>query len=117
MWFGRITKHDKKIKDVEKALITSISMEPFTNYKGIELYQLYRGSYYIKKLLTIRREDTFTLQPAKENYWKNALYKEETLNLSYEKYVNTIQTNGLLTCVKTLRCRTVAYVFVTTHVA
>ena len=32
----RITKHDKKIKDVEKALLTSISMEPFTNYEGIE---------------------------------------------------------------------------------
>ena len=45
----------------------------------IELYQLYRRSYYIKKLLTIRRENTFTLQPTKENYWKNALYKEETL--------------------------------------
>ena len=32
----RITKHDKKIEDVEKALLTSISMEPFTNYEGIE---------------------------------------------------------------------------------
>ena len=32
----RITKHDKKIKDVERALLTSISMEPFTNYEGIE---------------------------------------------------------------------------------
>ena len=36
MWFGRITKQGKKIKDVEKALLTSISMEPFTNYEGIE---------------------------------------------------------------------------------
>ena len=44
----------------------------------IELYQPYRKSYYIKKLLTIRREDTFTLQPTKENYWKNSLYREET---------------------------------------
>ena len=32
----RITKYDKKIKDVEKALLTSISMEPFMNYEGIE---------------------------------------------------------------------------------
>ena len=32
----RITKHDKKIEDVEKTLLTSISMEPFTNYEGIE---------------------------------------------------------------------------------
>ena len=32
----RIVKHDKKIKDVEEALLTSISMEPFTNYEGIE---------------------------------------------------------------------------------
>ena len=32
----RITKHDKKIKDIKKALLTSISMEPFTNYEGIE---------------------------------------------------------------------------------
>ena len=32
----RITKHDKKIEDVEKTQLTSISMEPFTNYEGIE---------------------------------------------------------------------------------
>ena len=32
----RITKHDKKIEDVEKTLLTSISMEPFTNYEGTE---------------------------------------------------------------------------------
>ena len=32
----RIVKHDKKIKDVEETLLTSISMEPFTNYEGIE---------------------------------------------------------------------------------
>ena len=32
----RITKHDKKIEHVEKTLLTSISMEPFTNYEGIE---------------------------------------------------------------------------------
>ena len=44
----------------------------------IELYQPYKRSYYIKKPLMIQREDTFTLQPTKENYWKNALYREET---------------------------------------
>ena len=32
----RIVKHDKKIKDVEETLLTSISMEPFTVYEGIE---------------------------------------------------------------------------------
>ena len=32
----RIEKHNKKIKDVEEKLITSISMEPCTNYEGIE---------------------------------------------------------------------------------
>ena len=32
----RIIKHDKKIDYVEKILLTSISMEPFTNYEGIE---------------------------------------------------------------------------------
>ena len=32
----RITKHNKKIKDVEETLLTSISMEPFTNYEDIE---------------------------------------------------------------------------------
>ena len=32
----RIVTHDKKIKDVKEALLTSISMEPFTNYEGIE---------------------------------------------------------------------------------
>ena len=32
----RIEKHNKKTKDVEETLLTSISMEPFTNYEGIE---------------------------------------------------------------------------------
>ena len=32
----RIIKHDKKINNVEESLLTSISMEPFTNYEGIE---------------------------------------------------------------------------------
>ena len=32
----RIVKYDKKIKDVEETLLTSISMEPFTNYEGME---------------------------------------------------------------------------------
>ena len=32
----RIVKHDKKIKDVEETLLTSISMEPFTNCEGVE---------------------------------------------------------------------------------
>ena len=32
----RIIKQDKKIDYVEKTLLTSISMEPFTNYEGIE---------------------------------------------------------------------------------
>ena len=52
----RIEKRNKKIKDIEEKLLTSISMEPFTNYEGIEmieLYQSYRRLYYIKKPLTI----------------------------------------------------------------
>ena len=32
----RIEKCNKKIKDVEEKLLTSISMEPFTNYEGKE---------------------------------------------------------------------------------
>ena len=32
----RIVKHDKRIREVEEKLLTSISMEPFTNYEGIE---------------------------------------------------------------------------------
>ena len=32
----RIEKCNKKIKDVEQTLITSVSMEPFTNYEGKE---------------------------------------------------------------------------------
>ena len=32
----RIIKHDKRIREVEEKLLTSISMEPFTNYEGIE---------------------------------------------------------------------------------
>ena len=32
----RIAKYNKKIKDVEETPLTSISMEPFTNYEDIE---------------------------------------------------------------------------------
>ena len=32
----RVTKHNIKIRDIEGTLLTSISMEPFTNYEGIE---------------------------------------------------------------------------------
>ena len=32
----RIAKHNKKIKDVEETLLTSISMETFMNYEDIE---------------------------------------------------------------------------------
>ena len=49
-------------------------MEPFTKHGDIELY---RKSCYIKKLLTIRRENRFTSQPPKESYWKDALSREE----------------------------------------
>ena len=33
---GKIIKYDKRIRDVEETLLTSISIEPFTNYEGIE---------------------------------------------------------------------------------
>ena len=32
----RIVKHDKRIREVEEKLLTSILMEPFTNYDSIE---------------------------------------------------------------------------------
>ena len=32
----RIVKHDNRIREVEEKLLTSISMEPFTNYEGKE---------------------------------------------------------------------------------
>ena len=32
----RMAKHNKKIKDVEETLLASLSMEPVTNYEGIE---------------------------------------------------------------------------------
>ena len=32
----RIEKHDKRIRGIENKLLSSISMEPFTNYEGIE---------------------------------------------------------------------------------
>ena len=51
----RIAKHNKKIKDIEETLLTSISMEPFTNYEGIEndkTLSTRQKTYYIKKLLT-----------------------------------------------------------------
>ena len=65
----RITKHDKKIDYVEKTLLTSISMEPFTNYEGIE------------------NDRTLSTVPS-------ILNLSEEISTSYEKYVNTIQTNG-----------------------
>ena len=55
----RIVKHDKKIKDFEEALLTSILMEPFMNYEGIKsdgtlsTYRRYRRLYCIKRPLTI----------------------------------------------------------------
>ena len=77
----KIVKHDKRIREAEEKLLTSISMEPFTNYEGIEndktLSTVQKIVLY-KKPLTIRRKDIITSQPTKENYWQNALYREET---------------------------------------
>ena len=35
----RIVKHDERLREVEEKLLTSISMEPFTNYEGIEYHK------------------------------------------------------------------------------
>ena len=35
----RIAKYNKRIRDAEEKLLTSISMEPFTNYEVIENYR------------------------------------------------------------------------------
>ena len=42
----RIVKHDERLREVEEKLLTSISMEPFTNYEGIE---------YDKTLSTVKK--------------------------------------------------------------
>ena len=56
-------------------------MKPFTNYEGIEndktLSTIQKIVLY-QKLLMIQRENRCTSQPTKENYWKNALSREET---------------------------------------
>ena len=71
----RIVKHGKRIREVEEKLLTSISMELFTNYEGIEndkTVSTVQKIVLYQKPLTIRREDIFTSQPTKENYWNNA---------------------------------------------
>ena len=77
----RINKHHKKIREVEEKLLTSISMEPFTNYEGIEndktLSTVQKIVLYQKAIDDMKKRHT-TSQPTKENYWKNALYREET---------------------------------------
>ena len=45
----RIAKHNKKIKDVEETLLTSISMEPFTNYEENENFINYTENRVISK--------------------------------------------------------------------
>ena len=60
-----------------------------------KIYQPYRKSCYIKKLLTIRRENRFTSQPTKESYWKDALSREETLIIKHKRKWCK-QTMGLL---------------------
>ena len=66
----RIEKHNKKIKDIKETLLTSISMEPCKNYEGIEndrtLSTLQKIVLY-QKAIDVQREDTFTLQPTREN--------------------------------------------------
>ena len=42
----RIVKHDERLREVEEKLLTSISMEPFTIYEGIE---------YDKTLSTVKK--------------------------------------------------------------
>ena len=69
----KIVKHDKRIREVEEKLLTSISIEPFTNYEGIEndktLSTVQKIVLY-KKPLTIRRKDIITSQPTKETIGK-----------------------------------------------
>ena len=76
----RIAKHNKKIKDVEETLLTSISMEPFTNYEDIEndktLSTIQKIVLYQKAIDDTKR-NRFTSQATKESYWKDALSREE----------------------------------------
>ena len=77
----RIAKHNKKRKDVEETLLTSISMDPFMNYEYIEndktLSTIQKIVLY-QKAIDDTKKNRFTLQPTLENYWKNALSREET---------------------------------------
>ena len=77
----RIIKHDKKIDYVEKTLLTSISMEPFTNYEGIEndrtLSTVQKIVLYQKAIDDIKRRHIY-FATNQGNYWKSVLYKEET---------------------------------------
>ena len=114
----RITKHDKKIKDVEKALLTSISMEPFTNYEGIEndrtLSTVQKIILYQKAIDDMKRRHiyfatnqgkllekwpkqaigSFLVKTCKAYIVLSILNLSEEISTSYEKYVNMIQTNG-----------------------
>ena len=77
----RITKHDKKIKDVEKAPLTSISMEPFTNYGGIEndrtLSTVQKIILYQKAIDDTKSRDIY-FATNQGKLLEKALYNEET---------------------------------------
>ena len=95
----RIVKHDKRIREVEEKLLTSISMEPFTNYEGIENDKTISA---IQKIVLCQKAiDIFLPRLVKliEDIIKSYIV-QLLLNLlkeiskSYEKYVNVIQTNA-----------------------
>ena len=55
----RIEKHNKKIKDVEETLLTSMLMEPFTNYEGIENDRILSTVLYQKAIDDMKRSNIY----------------------------------------------------------
>ena len=55
----RIEKHNKKIKDVEETLLTSMLMEPFTNYELIENDRILSTVLYQKAIDDTKRRHIY----------------------------------------------------------
>ena len=70
----RIDKHDKRIREVEEKLLTSISMEPFAKYEGIEndktLSTLQKIVLYQKAIDDTKRRHILHRNPPKKTIGK-----------------------------------------------
>ena len=83
----RIVKHNKRIREVEEKLLTSMSMEPFTNYEGIK---------NDKNLSTVQKIVLY--QKAIDNMKRRHIYFATNQGKLLEKHFIIINPGGLVAC-------------------